>query len=207
MPELDPSFLALPARELAAAALARAQELGCEHADFRLERICRGVTRLRDASIEASSEQDEIGIAVRVVHRGAWGFAGSTGHDVDTAVGLAEQAVATARLTRPLLIAPVELAPEQVHRDVCWVSSYMLDPFEVPRDEQTARLVHLSARLLAAEGVDHVETTLDSVRENKFYADTAGTITTQQRVRVAGTPTGSWRCPRLHRRPAEAGSI
>ncbi len=39
MPDIDPSFLALPARELAGAALNRARDLGADHADFRLERI------------------------------------------------------------------------------------------------------------------------------------------------------------------------
>ena len=37
--EVDGTFLALPLRALADAALARARELGVEHADFRLERV------------------------------------------------------------------------------------------------------------------------------------------------------------------------
>ena len=36
---LDPTFTALPYRDLGAVALARAQELGVSHADFRFERI------------------------------------------------------------------------------------------------------------------------------------------------------------------------
>ena len=39
MPEIDPTFTALPYRELGAVALGRAQELGASHADFRFERI------------------------------------------------------------------------------------------------------------------------------------------------------------------------
>ena len=37
--QIDPTFVALPLRALADAALARARALGAEHADFRLERV------------------------------------------------------------------------------------------------------------------------------------------------------------------------
>ncbi|HVU90682.1 MAG TPA: TldD/PmbA family protein, partial [Jatrophihabitans sp.] len=77
-----------------------------------------------------------------------------------------------------------ELAPEPVYRDVTWVSDYELDPFLVPEADRVARLAELSERLLAADGVDHVDASLMQVLENEFYADTAGTMTTQQRVRI-----------------------
>ena len=39
MPDLDPSFLALPLAELSDAALSRAEALGCSHAEVRVERL------------------------------------------------------------------------------------------------------------------------------------------------------------------------
>ncbi|SCG09094.1 TldD protein, partial [Streptomyces sp. MnatMP-M17] len=45
--EVDQSFLALPLRALADAALARARALGAEHADFRFERVRGASWRLR----------------------------------------------------------------------------------------------------------------------------------------------------------------
>jgi TldD protein len=184
MPEIDPSFLALPARGLAAAALARAQELGAEHADFRLERIRVGRLRLHDGQLDSSSDEEDIGLAVRVVHDGTWGFASGITRTPEAAAQLADQAVATAKVSRVLSTEPVVLADEPVYDDVSWVSSYELNPFDVPEHERVARLAELSERLLASDGVDHVDTSLMQVLENKFYADTAGTMTTQQRVRI-----------------------
>ena len=184
MPDLDASFLALPARELADAALTRARELGAEHADFRLERIRTGVLQLRDAKLDSSTDTEDVGLAVRVIHDGAWGFASDIARTPDAARRLAEQAVATAKVSRVLSDDPVTLAPEPVYRDATWVSSYDIDPFDVPEAERVARLADLSERLLSADGVDHVDASLMHVLENKFYADTAGTTTTQQRVRV-----------------------
>jgi TldD protein len=184
MPDVDPAFLAMPARGLAAAALERAQALGAEHADFRLERIRVGRLRLRDGALDSSSDGEDVGLAVRVVHNGTWGFASGIARTPDAAAALAEQAVATAQVSRVLSSDPVLLAPEPVYDDVTWVSSYEVNPFEVPEADRVGRLTELSERLLAADGVDHVDASLMQVLENKFYADTSGTMTTQQRVRL-----------------------
>jgi TldD protein len=102
---------------------------------------------------------------------------------------VAGQAVAMAKLSAKVIAAAgsderVELAPEPVHADRTWVSAYQVDPFTVPDAEKAALLAEWSARLLAAPGVSHVDASMHAVHENKFYADTAGTTTTQQRVRV-----------------------
>ena len=184
MATIDSAFLALPARDLAAAALQRAQELGAEHTDFRLERIRVATLDLRDARLDSSTDTEDIGLAVRVIHDGAWGFASGVIRSVDAAAELAERAVATAKVSRVLSSTPVVLAPEPVHGDVTWISAYDIDPFSVDESDRIGRLTELSERLMAADGVDHVDAHLMQVLENKFYADTAGTITTQQRVRL-----------------------
>jgi TldD protein len=184
MPSVDPAFLALPARELSAAALQQAAEQGASYADFRLEQVRTGHIAVRDGAVETVTDSTDLGLAVRVVHDGAWGFASGLSRTPAAAAALAEQAIETARVSRVLGARPVELAPEPVHRDVEWVSSYDLDPFDVPEEERLARMVHLAQRLQSADGVDHVDARVDYARENKFYADTAGTMTTQQRVRI-----------------------
>ena len=184
MADIDPVFLAMPARELAGAALQRAGELGAEHADFRLERIRVGTMSLRDGVLESSGDSEDVGLAVRVVHNGAWGFASGIARTPEAAVALAEQAVATAVVSRVLSSDPVVLAAEPVYPDATWVSAYDVNPFEVAETERIGRLTELSERLMAADGVDHVDASLMQVIENKFYADVHGTITTQQRVRI-----------------------
>ncbi|MEZ7007122.1 TldD/PmbA family protein [Streptomyces sp. SCSIO 75703] len=196
---IDDAFTALPLRALADAALARARSLGASHADFRLERVRSASWRLRDARPAGSSDSTDLGFAVRVVHDGAWGFASGVDLTLDAAAKVASQAVAMARLSARVIEAAgpdaapatphgrwgyVELADEPVHADRTWVSSYEIDPFDVPAEEKAGLLAEFSGRLLAADGVDHVDASLLTVHENKFYADTAGTVTTQQRVRL-----------------------
>jgi TldD protein len=182
--EIDPAFTALPLRSLADAALARARELGAEHADFRLERIRDQHLSLHDARLDGAADSEDIGFAVRVVHDGTWGFASGVDLTPDAVVRVAEQAVEVAAVSRPLSTTRVELADEPAHGEVTWVSSYDVNPFDVPDQDKVTVLADWSAELLAHDQVDHVEAVLHAVLENKFYADLAGTVSTQQRVRL-----------------------
>ncbi len=186
---IDETFLALPLRALADAALARARALGAEHADFRLERLRSASWRLRDARPSEASDTTDLGYAVRVVHNGAWGFASGVDLTMDAAARVAGQAVAMAKLSAKVSEAAgtterVELADEPAYPDRTWISSYEINPFDVPDADKTGLLAEWSARLLAAPGVAHADASLMTVQENKFYADTAGTSTTQQRIRL-----------------------
>jgi TldD protein len=181
---VDESFLALPLTALAEAALTRAVDLGCEHADLRVERIRTQTVRMRDARLESLSDAEDLGLAVRVVHEGTWGFAAGVVLTAAEAVRLAEEAVTVARVSAAVVSDRVELAPEPAYRNASYVSPYDVDPFDVPDAEKTALLADMSERLLAADGVEHVQAMCMQVKEQKFYADTAGSRIVQQRVRV-----------------------
>ncbi len=179
---LDPAFCVLPLDALADAALQRAAELGAEHADVRIEKIRTGVRRLRDGDLESTSDDTDLGLGVRVVHGGSWGFAAGITLTVDAAARLAEQAVTVAKVSRPLLERPVRLAPEPVHVGE-WVSAFETNPFDVPESERLGRLRELS-QTATGPGVDHVTASLEMVDEHTFYADAAGSRTRQRRVRM-----------------------
>ena len=177
-------FLALPLRTLADAALSAARESGAQWADFRAERLVSAHLRLQDTAVQSAADAVDLGYGVRVLVEGTWGFAGSVRLTPDAAAATARRAVAVARALQPTVTERVERADEPVHRDVTWVSDYRIDPFDIPAAERAAVLLDLSERLMAADGVAHTSAGLDQVLENKFYADTAGSVTTQQRVRI-----------------------
>jgi TldD protein len=184
---IDPSFLALPYRRLGRAALARARDLGADHAEFRFERVRYQHLASRDGALQGAEEYEDLGFAVRVVHRGAWGFAAGVLLTSDEAVRVAEQAVHIAQIAAGMTRLPVQLAAEPVYDDVSWCSEYEVDPFDVPLDRKAALLNDWTRRLVAADGVDHAGAGLQVVHENKYYADLAGSSTTQQRVRMHPT--------------------
>ncbi|MHB1740582.1 MAG: TldD/PmbA family protein [Actinomycetes bacterium] len=187
--QVDEDFLALPLGSLADTALARADQLGASHADVRVERIRSYSLRLRDARTESMTDLTDLGIAVRVVHDGAWGFAAGMVLTARAARDLVDRAVAMARVARTASPEAVQRAEEPAHPDTWWVSAYDRDPFDVADAEKVAHLAEASHRLLAADPVHHVDASLQAVKEQKFYADSAGTRATQQRVRTAPSYT------------------
>jgi TldD protein len=182
--EIDPSFLALPYERLGQVALARARDFGVTHADFRFERNRYQYFSVRDGVLEGAQDAEDLGFAVRVILDGAWGFASGVALTESEAVSVTETAVTVAQVAARMTRRPVELAPEPVHQDVTWVSSYDVDPLDVPLAEKTKLFAGWTRELLDAEGVDHATGSLQQVHENKYYADLGGSSITQQRIRL-----------------------
>ena len=181
---VDADFLALPRRALADAALSAALAAGASYADLRIHRLTTEIIQLRDGSLETADINHEVGLAVRVIVDGTWGFAAHAELAPEVAAETARRAVRVATTLAPLNAERIELAEEPVYDDLSWVSSYRIDPFTIPTADKIAVLGDYSERLLAADGVDHVSASLQAVKEQTFYADSFGTSTTQQRVRV-----------------------
>src|ERR1700729_667429 len=208
---IDPEFASLPLREFADTALQRARELGAEHADFRAERIRGQEIGLSDGHLETLMDADELGLAVRVVLDGTWGFAAAVDRTREAAVRAAEEAIDVAKVAAAMNTEHIDLAPEPGYGDVSWVSAYQQDPFGVNVADKLALLSDWSARLLASPVIDHVDASLLQVRECKFFSDGA-TTATQQRVRlhpvltaVAVEPSGRFETMRSLAPPAGRG--
>lgn len=181
---IDAEFCDLPRNELADAALSAAVAAGASHADLRIHRIHTEIIQLRDGELETAVVNCQLGLAVRVIVDGTWGFASHAELTPAVAAETARRAVRVATTLAALNAERIELAPEPVYTDATWVSNYQIDPFTVPTTDKIAVLADYSERLLTAEGVDHVSASVTAVKEQTFYADTFGSSITQQRVRM-----------------------
>ena len=185
---VDPDFLALPLDRLADVALGVAASRGATHADFRVERLNNHVIVARDRELQTSIETESVGFSVRVVCKGAWGFAAGIDLTADAVASVARRAVEVAEALAPLNTEPVTLADEPVYTDT-YVSSYEIDPFAVAENEKIDFLLGLNDRTLGSTLVDRVTSHLLLVREQKYFASLKGSRITQQRVRVKGDLT------------------
>jgi TldD protein len=181
---VDSDFLALPLDSVSEAAIQAGLSLGASHVDVRIERVRTGVLELRDTNPETQTDDSVAGIGVRVIVNGAWGFASSPEINSSAAKRLASVAVAMARTSAPLTTEEIALAPEPVYANRTWVSDYQIDPFDVPSEEKIARLAGLNGSLLKTKIVNYASAFTMFVKEQKHYADSYGTSTTQQRVRM-----------------------
>ena len=217
MRQID-DFTALPLHALADAALRprpRPRRRAC-----RLPARARPRSRPLVCATRASrarNDADDLGFAVRVVHDGTWGFAAGVDLDARGGGAVAEQAVEVAEVSAAVNREPVELAPEPVHADVDLGLLLRRSTRSTCRARQDRRCSPTGARGLLADRASTTSTPrLTQVKEQKFYADPAGTshdpAAGPRRTR-AGRPSGSTRrrplrddAHRSRRRSAGAGS-
>ncbi len=181
---VDPAFLALPLHDLAGAALEAAGRAGASHAEVRIERTRETDVRVRDRRLEGAADRESAGLSVRVLHDGTWGFAATTDVSDAAAAAAALAAIDVARTSASLRRERITLADEPVYPSGTWVSSFEINPFDVPSAERAGLLLQWTSDLLDQPGVDHADAAVLAVQEDKFYADLAGTHTVQERVRV-----------------------
>jgi Predicted molecular chaperone distantly related to HSP70-fold metalloproteases len=91
---VDRTFVDLPLRKLAEAALAAATGAGASFADFRFERLQTQSIGIRDTDVQSTNDAVTTGYAVRVIVDGSWGFAASIIPTTDDAAATATAIVA-----------------------------------------------------------------------------------------------------------------
>ncbi|HEX7122470.1 MAG TPA: TldD/PmbA family protein [Gemmatimonadaceae bacterium] len=170
-------------RELLLEALDAAKRAGASWADARISRIRRNSIQTREQQVTNVVDFDSMGCGVRVLVDGCWGFAAT---EVLTKEGLglaAQEAVAIAKANRVARDQRVELAPAPAHPNATWRSHYQIDPFTVPVEEKADLLLRANAEAMKARSVRFVNSGLSFVKEERNYANTDGSVITQDCVR------------------------
>ena len=126
----------------------------------------------------------EVGLAVRVIVDGTWGFASHAELAPSVAAETARRAVHVATTLAALNTDTSSWRPSPCTPTPPGYRTTGSTRSTSPTADKIAVLEEYSGRLLAADGVDHVSAVLTAVKEQTFYADTFGSSITQQRVRV-----------------------
>jgi TldD protein len=177
-PAIDPVI-----RDLLLEALDEARRGGAEFADARVARTRTSSVRARERRITGVVEGDTIGIGVRVLVGGTWGFGASRDLTKAGANAAAREAVAIARANRVAAADRVRLAPSAVIPDGRWQTPHTIDPFTVPVEEKADLLLRTNAAALAVPRVSFVTSSMLFVKDEKSYANTDGTFTQQTTIR------------------------
>jgi len=168
---------------LARAAVDAAQKAGASYADVRLVQWQRERLSVRDDHVSDVGLREEYGLGLRVLADGAWGFAATSRLDSKSVTDAARAAVAMARRSALLMPAPVVLAPTGVVRSA-WVSPIVDDPFLVPIAEKVELLLAAARGAMGVAGVQHVDASILSVREEKLLITSEGSRVHQIFYRV-----------------------
>src|SRR3954468_10150850 len=139
------AFEELPIRELLAAAIEAARSAGASFSDARIGRYRQNFVVTREKQIINVVDTDSIGIGIRALVNGAWGFAASQNLTMDGVAAAAREAAAIAKANAIPGAAPVVLAPAEAYPNATWKSAYTIDPFAIPVEQKADLLIKANA--------------------------------------------------------------
>ena len=174
-------------RELLMEALNAAQLAGASYADARVARARNNSVFTRERQISNIVDTDTMGVGVRALVDGTWGFAATRVLTRDGVARAAREAVAIAKANRVARDRAVELTPATPTPDGRWTSAFQVDPFAIPIEQKVALLLAANDAAMKVPGVRFVNSSLFFAKEEKSYANTDGTVWTQTLVRT-GVP-------------------
>src|SRR3981189_878710 len=103
--------------DLATAALDTAKIRGATYADVRVMHLRQRDLTTKNGEVGTLAQSESIGLGIRVLANGAWGFASTDGLTPGGRGGCAAQAVAIAKASALAKRSEVVLAPEKTYVD------------------------------------------------------------------------------------------
>jgi TldD protein len=168
-------------RSLAAEALDCALRSGVTYADVRVAEGRERLLSTKNGRPGHLSMSESIGLGIRVIADGAWGFAATDNLTKAGIEAAATRAVAIARASAMAKIGDVALAPVDKH-EATWVSPCAIDPFSVSVEEQLGRLLAIDQELRHNPGVTLVQASATFNNWRQVFASSIGSIIDQTRT-------------------------
>jgi TldD protein len=167
-------------KQIAVNALDAAVRRGISYADVRLIDSEERNVATKNGKIAQISNTVSLGLGIRVLDGGCWGFAATddlTGAGVEAAAMLAVEIARSSAVARK---HDVMLAPERKYQ-VEWTSPVRIDPFSISVDQNLALLFAVDEELRRNPGVTLAETGFVFTRHRQIFASSEGSVIDQTR--------------------------
>ena len=123
-----PAIPTVDKHHLADVATQLAKKLGASYADIRINRYRSESIFTREQRVLNVSRGQSFGFGVRVLLKGAWGFAASPNVTVDSVRRVTEQAIAIARANAAFQSKPIKLVPTPAVTATCFSEPALRTP-------------------------------------------------------------------------------
>jgi TldD protein len=167
--------------EWAHLALETAKVRGATFADVRVMDIRQRDLSTKNGQVGNLSESESLGLGMRVMAQGCWGFASTDQLTKEGVQTCAARAVSIARASALAKKHDVALVPEQAYVDT-WQNPFIKDPFALPLDRQLELLLAADAEMRRVAGVTLAETSMHFRRIEQWYASTLGSCIHQVKM-------------------------
>jgi TldD protein len=171
-------------QELLERVLAAATRLGAAFADIRVVESAGTSILVQDGRADSIAAGDSCGAGIRVLVDGAWGFAPTNRIEEPELLQCVRDAIAMARAASPAVTDPGMVAEVEAVQDRI-VSSYRIDPRDVPLEDRVAAAYELEqvARQEAGGKLTNSAVSYGDGAGTMWLANTYGTYTESTGVR------------------------
>ncbi len=160
-------------KDIASWILNTAETRGASYCDLRVVDERARTVATKNGKIGHASSSESLGVGVRVISDGAWGFAAAQDLSRASVEAAAAHAVDVARASARVKQHEVRLAPEKPYVDD-WTTPYQTDPFTTSITENIALLMKVDAEMRAVPGVTLAETLLSFRRYEQWFYSSMG---------------------------------
>lgn len=159
-----------------------AQGMGASYCDARvIERQWQSI-EVKDLSVAAVNLGDSMGLGVRVICNGGWGFASTQDMTKSGLESVVKRAIDVAKASGTCVEEPIKLAAEPVY-DTHWKSPCLIDPFTISLEKKIDVLLSSAKTMHAVKGVTLTAGSMTFIKEKKFFANSEGSRIEQDFVR------------------------
>jgi TldD protein len=175
--------------DISSEALDTAKLRGATYADVRVMHVRQRDLTTKNGQVGTLAQSESIGLGIRVLARGGWGFASTDRLTREGVSACAAQAVAIAKASALTKRSEVVMADEKAYID-SWQSKFRKDPFEIPLETQLALLLAVDAEMRRVRGVTLTETDLQFRKIDSWFASSIGSRIHQRKV-ISGCGIGA----------------
>ena len=154
-------------------ALEAASSRGVSYADVRVIAQRSRALSTKNGKVGSASDAESVGMNVRVIADGAWGFAASADLGRGAVQATAEHAIEIAKASARVKREELRLAPEKP-AVAEWSTPYKIDPFTISIEQNIDLLLKVDAELRAVEGITLAEANLNFNREEQWFSSSEG---------------------------------
>ncbi len=165
---------------IASWALDTAAQRGASYCDVRIVDERQRALATKNGKVSHAGDSESLGIGVRVIAEGAWGFAATDDLSRESVERTAAKAVSIAKASARVKWQPLRLAPEPA-AVIDWTMPYQIDPFTISIEENLELLFKLDEALRSVEGITLAETNLQFRKYEQWYFSSEGSEIHQTR--------------------------
>src|SRR5215472_4757543 len=146
---------------------------GARYADVRVVAQRGRALSTKNGKVGGASDAESVGMNVRVIADGAWGFAASAKLGRAAVEATAAKAVEIARSSARVKQRDLQLAAEKPVAAE-WTTPIQIDPFTVSVEQNIDLLLKIDAELRSVAGITLAETNLNFNREELWFTSSEG---------------------------------